>query len=195
MSEINIDKMKRVLKENLKYPENPRNMTGSRWFGEVLEKQVREILKENFEDASDPTSSRSIEDVSIGNTFIDTKTSDESKDFKMPNMISIALLRKHIINKDKPLIYNFIIYNSETEEIVDNFLLNVYELNWDYLSIQNLGKGQLQINNMKKFLENPKSDMTKEEWISTLRKNAINFYKMLEIKTKKRGEAWSTWKT
>ena len=47
---------------------------------------------------------------------------------------------------------------------------------------------------MKKFLENPKSNMAKEEWIDTLKQKAIVFYKQLEAKTKKRGEYWNTWK-
>jgi len=190
---ISKEKLEQVLKENLKYPES--NNLQQRGIADKIEEECTKIFKQHFEDVNDPTSRRSIEDVSIGATFIDTKTSDESLKFKMPNMISISRLKKDIIDNDKELVYNFVIYNSENNEIVDNFLLNVYELNWNHLAIQNLGVGQLQIKNMKKFLENPKSDMSKEEWIDTLRENAIDFYKKLEMKTKKRGEVWNTWKT
>jgi|TARA_R110000787_G_C13391408_1_gene442671 hypothetical protein len=189
---ISTARLGQVLKENLIYPES--SNLQQRGIADKIEEECTLILKQHYEDVNNPTSRRSIEDVSIGDTFIDTKTSDESLNFKMPNMISIARLRKDIIDNNKELVYNFVIYNSKNKEIVDNFVLNVFELNWEHLAIQNLGQGQLQIKNMKKFLENPKSNMAKEEWIDTLKQKAIVFYKQLEAKTKKRGEYWNTWK-
>lgn len=189
---ISTARLSQVLKENLTYPES--SNLQQRGIADKIEEECTFIFKQHYEDVNNPTSRRSIEDVSIGDTFIDTKTSDESLNFKMPNMISIARLRKDIIDNNKELVYNFVIYNSENKEIVDNFVLNVFELNWEHLAIQNLGQGQLQIKNMKKFLENPKSNMAKEQWIDTLKQKAIVFYKQLEAKTKKRGEYWNTWK-
>tara|TARA_Y100000114_G_C11689954_1_gene293044 strand:+ start:39 stop:626 length:588 start_codon:yes stop_codon:yes gene_type:complete len=182
--------VEQTLKENLKYPES-KNLQ-QRGIADKIEERCTEILKENFEDVNDPTSRRSIEDVSIGNTLIDTKTSDEALTFKMPNMISIDRLRS-VIKDNKQLFYNFVIYNSESNQIIDNFVLNVFELNWEYLSIQNLGKGQLQITDMKKFLQDPKSKQTKQQWIETLKQNAITFHKNVEIKAQKRQKEWGNW--
>ena len=182
--------VEQTLKQNLKYPES-KNLQ-QRGIADKIEERCTEILKENFEDVNDPTSRRSIEDVSIGNTLIDTKTSDEALTFKMPNMISIDRLRS-VIKDNKQLFYNFVIYNSESNQIIDNFVLNVFELNWEYLSIQNLGKGQLQITDMKKFLQDPKSKQTKQQWIETLKQNAITFHKNVEIKAQKRQKEWGNW--
>lgn len=189
---INTTKLSKVLKENLKYPES-KNLQ-QRGIADKIEKECTSIFKQNFNDVKDGSSRRSIEDVSIGDTFIDTKASDKALDFSMPNMISIDRLRHKIIEIDKELIYNFVIYNSENKEIIDNFLLNVFELNWKHLAIQNIGLGQLQIKDMKKFLENPKSNTTKEEWIKTLKEKSIDFYKAQAKKSEKRGEEWGTWK-
>ena len=68
--------------------------------------------------------------------------------------------------------------------------MNIYELNWGYLQIQNLGKGQLQITNMAQFLTNPKTSLTKQEWLDKLKQEAIMFYTKLEIKTIKRKQLW-----
>jgi hypothetical protein len=180
-----------LLSETLKYPES-KNLQ-QRGIADKIEDTCTLILKEHIKEAQDPSSRRSIEDVSIGKILIDTKTSDEALDFKMPNMISIDRLRKNIINEDKELWYNFVIYNSKEKKIKDVFLLNYYELNWDYLSIQNLGKGQLQIRNMKEFLENPISKLSKDHWINKFKEQAILFYKKVEIDAVKRQNEWKKW--
>jgi hypothetical protein len=104
----------------------------------------------------------------------------------MPNLISIDRLRK----LDKPLLYNFIKYDSVKKQILDVVVLNVYELNWEHLKIQNLGAGQLQIKDMISFYESPKTSMTKEEWIERLKKEAVVFYDNLVRKTEKRKKQW-----
>jgi hypothetical protein len=91
---------------------------------------------------------------------------------------------------NKPLIYNFVKYNSIEKKIIDIIVLDVYELNWEHLSIQNLGVGQLQIKNMVSFFESPKTSLTKDEWIDRLGKEAISFYSKLITKTENRKKKW-----
>lgn len=179
-----IHNLDNVLKEHLRYPES-KNLQ-QRGIADKIEERCNLIIKQNFPDVQDPRSRRSIEDITIGETYVDHKSSDEALDFKMPNLISIDRL----INIDSPLVYNFIIYNSEDKTIVNNFSMSVYELNWDHLSIQNLGKGQLQIKNMKQFLQSPKTDLSKEEWIERLKAEAIVFYDNLLKKTQDRKKFW-----
>ena len=95
---------------------------------------------------------------------------------------------------DRPLFYNFIVYDSKEKQIIKTFALNVYELNWDHLKIQNLGKGQLQIINMAKFLESPTTTMTKDLWLNKLKENAILFYKKVQKDAEKRQKEWHQWK-
>ena len=176
-----------VLKEHLKFPES-KNLQ-QRGIADKIEDLCNEIIKEHFDDVADAKSNRSIEDVSIGNIYIDHKSSDASRDFKMPNMISIDRLKK----LDRRLIYNFIVYNSKDKTILKTFALDVYELNWDHLKIQNLGKGQLQITDMAKFLESPTTNMTKEEWLNKLKEQAILFYKKVQKDAEKRQQEWQQW--
>jgi len=179
-----IAELDNLLEKRLSYPED-KNLQ-QRGLADKIEERCNLIIKQNFPNVVDPRSRRSIEDITIGDTYVDHKSSDEALEFKMPNLISIDRL----IHLDRPLVYNFIIYNSDMKIIVKNFSLNVYELNWDHLSIQNLGKGQLQIKCMKDFLENPKSTMTKQEWIDKLKVEAIAFYDKLITKTQDRKSFW-----
>ena len=172
------------LKKELKFPDS--KGIQQRGIADKIEDACNEILTANFDDVRPPRSRRSIEDVSIGNTYVDHKTSDAALDFKMPNMISIDRLRK----LDRELIYNFVVYDSVKKEIINTFALDVYELNWDYLKIQNLGKGQLQITNMVEFLKNPKTTMTKDQWLERLRDEAVAFYKKVQKDAEKRQKEW-----
>jgi hypothetical protein len=180
---MNKTKLNTLLKEKLVFPAG---LHGQRSYGDVLEHQANELITESFSNVDQPRSVRSIEDLTVDDCYVDHKTSDEALKFKMPNLISIDRL----IKIDKPLYYNFIIYNSEEQTIVKNFVLSVYELNWEHLAIQNLGKGQLQIKSMKEFLKSPTSKVSKEEWLSKLKEEAIAFYKKIEQVSAKRADQW-----
>lgn len=178
-------KLTEVLSKNLEFPDS-KNLQ-QRGIADKIEDACNQIIKENFEDVTPAKSNRSIEDINIGNVYVDHKSSDAARDFKMPNLISIARLKK----LDRELYYNFIVYDSKEKKIIKTFVLDVYELNWDHLKIQNLGKGQLQIVNMVKFLESPKSTLTKDEWINKLKQEAIAFYKKVQVDAKKRESEWA----
>lgn len=172
-----------VLREQLIFPES-QNLQ-QRGIADKIEDQCAQLLMENFVSAP-PTSRRSIEDVNVENTYVDIKTSDAALKFKMPNMISIDRLRK----LDRDLIYSFVIYDSNRKSILNTFSLYVYQLNWDHLAIQNLGKGQLQIRNMTEFLKSPVTSLTKEEWLSRLQKEAVAFYQKVQADAIKRENEW-----
>jgi hypothetical protein len=177
----------KIISENLQFPET-KNLQ-QRGIADRIEDSCNQIIKENFDNVKDARSNRSIEDISIGDIYIDHKSSDASRKFKMPNMISIDRLKK----LDRPLIYNFIVYDSKEKKILKTFALDVYELNWEHLKIQNLGKGQLQITNMAKFLESPTTTMSKEQWLNKLKTEAILFYKKVQKDAEKRQKEWQLW--
>ncbi len=180
-------KLTEELKANLKFPES-KNLQ-QRGIADKIEDACNAIIKEKFNDVIPASSRRSIEDITIGDTYVDHKTSDAALDFKMPNMISIDRLKK----LDRELIYNFVIYDSNKKEIIETFALNVYELNWEHLKIQNLGKGQLQITSMVQFLKSPKSNLTKGQWLNKLKEEAILFYKKVQKDAEKRQKEWQQW--
>jgi hypothetical protein len=172
-----------ILRERLQFPEN--SNIQQRGIADKIEDACNRILSEHFT-TTPARSRRSIEDITVNGSYVDHKTSDESLDFKMPNLISIDRL----ISLDKELLYNFVVYNSQKKTITKVFVLGVHELNWDHLSIQNLGVGQLQITNMRDFILNPRTVYTREEWIDRLKMEAIKFYDKLIEKTQKRRQKW-----
>lgn len=181
------NQLQTLIREHLAYPESA--SLQQRGIADRIEDACNQIIRKNFSDVRPARSRRSIEDVSIGDVYVDHKTSDRALDFKMPNLISIDRLQK----LDRELLYNFVIYDSSTQEINDVMVLTVYELNWDHLAIQNLGAGQLQISNMAAFLDNPRSDLTPVRWMERLRTEAIGFYQRLARKTQQRQEKWEKW--
>ena len=179
------EQLTKCLKQHLTFPDS--DNLQQRGIADRIEHECNRIIKDNFSDVMPAVSRRSIEDISVSGSYVDHKTSDVALDFKMPNMISIDRLRK----LDRDLVYNFVIYDSRARTIVDTFALDVYELNWDYLKIQNLGKGQLQITNMAAFLANPRSQLSKEEWLQRLRTAARDFYAKVQRDAERRQREWS----
>jgi hypothetical protein len=102
----------KILEKNLRYPED-KNLQ-QRGIADKIEEACNTIITKNFENVCKAKSRRSIEDINIGNVYIDHKTSDASLKFKMPNLISIDRL----IKLDRELFYNFIIYSSEEKKIL-----------------------------------------------------------------------------
>lgn len=178
------NEIQKCLLENLTFPEA--SQLQQRGIADKLEQRCNDILIGAFSDVVPAKSRRSIEDITVNGCYVDHKTSDVALDFKMPNLISIDRLRK----LDKPLYYNFIKYDSSVGKILDVMVLNVFDLNWRHLSIQNLGAGQLQIKSMVDFFESPTNDMTKDEWMARLHTEAIRFYDRLIVKTENRKRLW-----
>ena len=75
------------------------------------------------------------------------------KKFKMPNLISIAVLKEKFYSEE--ILYSFVTYSSKQHKILDSHLFYIWELPWEHLKIQNLGKGQLQIKIFKLHLSKP----------------------------------------
>lgn len=187
---MNTNKLTKILKKNLQFPEG-RLGEDQRSYAAVLENQANTIIQESLKfKVNEALSVKSLDDITIDENFIDHKTTDESRGFKMPNMISIDRFYKKIIMEDKSLYYNFIVYNSEEKKLVDTFILNVFELNWEHLQMANIGKGQLQIKNMKNFLDSPTTNISKEEWITRFMQESISFQKKVQQVAKNRELLW-----
>jgi|TARA_B110000438_G_scaffold260542_1_gene270667 hypothetical protein len=166
-----------------------------RGIASVIEQNVIDVLSKTSLNIELSKSVKSMADITVNNIPIDIKASDASKKFKMPNLISIDVLRKKVLDKNLPLIYLFVVYDSNQKKILNIFTRVITELNWDYLHIQNLGKGQLQIKNFEDFYNSldKKSKLTENAWKDKLRNESINFYKKLTKKTEKRIAGWKTW--
>jgi hypothetical protein len=134
-------------------------------------------------------SKRSIEDVQIvdGERVykVDVKSHDVNGNFSMPNMISISRLKRFYIDPNNFFVIVMVSYhNDDKVSVIDDIVVNYIEdLSWDIIKIQNLGKGQIQIENMKNELKF--FDGSRREWLEKLRDNAIEYYRKLITKIEK----------
>tara|TARA_A200000113_G_scaffold209721_1_gene208997 strand:- start:10 stop:558 length:549 start_codon:yes stop_codon:yes gene_type:complete len=129
-----------------------------------------------------PETVRTIEDVSIGDRLIDIKTRDINREFSMPNLISVDRLRK---SKDKNIQYHFIDYKvvdgatgftGKLVEITGQSIIDVWDIDWTVLKIQNLGKGQLQLCGVKDYNIIPRWVKGKDKWFERLETEMKAFY-------------------
>jgi hypothetical protein len=134
-------------------------------------------------------SKRSIEDVQIvdGERVykVDVKSHDVNGNFSMPNMISISRLKRFYIDPNNFFVIVMVSYhNDDKVSVIEDIVVNYIEdLSWDIIKIQNLGKGQIQIENMKNELKF--FDGSRREWLEKLRDNAIEYYRKLITKIEK----------
>lgn len=165
-----------------------------RGYASALEKQFTDTCKDNFE-CKEASSVRSTDDITIiwyeNGILTDYKTQDIDKAFSMPNLISIAVLKKKFWKED--ILYTFQMYSSEQHKVLDSHLFYIWELPWEHLKIQNLGQGQLQIKNMKNFINDigNHSTCSKDQWYREFAKQGKIFYNELLIITEKRLEEWT----
>lgn len=140
---------------------------------------------------------RSIEDIEIrfneGVYKIDIKTHDVNRDFSMPNLISIDRARKYLINPNNHIIYIFIDYavTDDVVNIINVIVKSIESLDWSYLAIQNLGKGQLQIKSGMSGGLFFNDNVTRKEWMDMLLKEGKDYYQKLILKVTEYINNWN----
>jgi hypothetical protein len=173
-----------------------------RGVGDLVEQKVNSILLnhplEFVTEALEARSKKSLEDVTwkVNNTtyWIDVKTHyiQDVTGFSMPNMSSIEKLRKLFKQPNEELLYIMVDYtrNDNLVVISEIKVFFIWELDWSVLSIQNLGRGILQIkDNNKPLVFTGKG---KEDWFGNLTKHAIAFH-LKQIKhQQKLADIWET---
>jgi hypothetical protein len=188
--------IERIIKENLQNFELT-SAFGQRSVGDKIENDCSNIIKDVFGEQFRPASSkRSVEDLSIvteDKTYlIDVKTHylQEEEGFSMPNLISVKRLRKILKDDRKELIYIFVDYKRENDEVIiqDVLVKYVYDFDWGILGIGALGNGQLQIKNANKEIKS--TDIGKEEWTNILVNNVKDFYRKEIIKIEEKLKSW-----
>lgn len=99
------------------------------------------------------------------------------------NLMSIDRVRKILQQETNHIIYIFIGYKLDVNDltITHLYINNIENINWDCLTIQNLGKGQLQMkNNSEPITFN--DNVTRKDWLDELKKQAINYYDKMILK-------------
>jgi hypothetical protein len=188
-----IDIKKTINKEITNYLtlEHMNSGLDQRAFASELEKQFTDLAHQKLDNTTQASSVKSTDDVTIGGTLVDVKTTNKDGKFKMPNLISIDKLKKIFHNTQ--LLYSFVVYSAKELKVFETHSYYIWELPWNHLAIQNLGKGQLQIKSMKKFLDdiNNFPKVSKDEWYKELEVQGSLFYQKLLKKTEKRLEEWN----
>jgi hypothetical protein len=158
-----------------------------RSIGDLIEYKIKSILfslKENpiIKEIKEPKSAKSTEDVTIINNddhifYIDSKSHNINSEFSMPNLISIEKLRKLFNSENEDIIYVFISYEKHGQDIlIKNIRVKyIWEISFDSLRIGSLGKGQLQISDMKKELLF--TDIGKQLWFEQLKIKSTEYHK------------------
>lgn len=169
-----------------------------RGIADLIEDQAKEMILSLDEQGfitEEATSVRAIEDVQIKDKNqlykVDVKSHFLDADFSMPNLVSVDRIRRFYEDENNHILYVFIDYSTdnETTTIENVIVCFIEELDWDILAIQNLGKGQLQIKNMKNGLSF--TDIGREAWIETLKVKVKLFYENQLEKISKYIKEWN----
>jgi hypothetical protein len=166
-----------------------------RGIADIIEIIVSDIIlnlkHQSIKESYEAKSKRSIEDVGLVTTEyddikIDIKTHDSDSDLSMPNLISISRIKKFYENDRNLLLYVFVKYvsNNNVIQILDTKVKAIEQLNWECLTIGNLGKGQLQVKNMDEI--SFQNHMTRSDWVERLSYDVVLYYQSLvnKIQTK-----------
>ena len=166
-----------------------------RGVADIIEVRVSKILLKlkhhSIKESYEAKSKRSIEDVGLITTDyddikIDIKTHDAKSELSMPNLISISRLKKFYGNDRNLLLYIFVKYINygHSVQILNVQVKSVEQLDWECLTIGNLGKGQLQVRNMDEI--SFQNHMTRKDWMERLSCDVVIYYQSLvnKIQTK-----------
>jgi len=166
-----------------------------RGIADIIEVKVSNIIQRlkdpSIKESYEAKSKRSIEDVGLvtndyDDVKIDIKTHDSESELSMPNLISISRLKKFYKNDRNLLLYVFVKYINygHSIQILDVQVKSIEQLNWECLTIGNLGKGQLQVKNMDEI--SFQNYMTRNDWMERLSYDVVIYYQSLinKIQTK-----------
>ena len=117
-----------------------------RGIADIIEVIVSDILlnlkHQSIKESYEAKSKRSIEDVGLITTDyddikIDIKTHDAESELSMPNLISVARIKKFYENDRNLLLYVFVKYvsNNNVIQILDTKVKAIEQLNWECLTI------------------------------------------------------------
>lgn len=123
---------------------------------------------------------------------IDINTHDVEKVISLPSLMSIKRAKDFLSNYNNFITYIFVDYKILSDndfEIVNIQVQNIETLDWSYLSIQNLGKGQLQMKNISDKLTF-NNNITRREWLTLLNHKGSEYYNNLLLKITEYKSKW-----
>ena len=162
---------------------NEKNITS------IIEKVVKDVLL-NMNNTDGlvvyEKTGRTFEDVEIIDDDelykIDINLHDTDKVISLPSLMSISRIKDFLTNNKNHIVYIFVDYKIISDELTiwDIHVQTIESLDWSYLSIQNLGKGQLQMKNVMELSFN--DNVTRREWLNILKQKGSIYYNNLLLK-------------
>lgn len=164
-------------------------------FGFLTKMCIDEILKLNDELVYVSLNTNGDIDLKINDEkyLFDIKTQDINKTYSFPNLLSIKKAKDLLTNDKQHLYYIFVEYEDLSNKIrIDNIRVQKIEsFEWSYLYIQNIGRGQLQIKNITRNEFQFNNQITRSEWLNTLKEKGIEYYDSLMLKVVEYKTEWS----
>ena len=118
--------------------------------------------------------------------MFDIKIYDDNSSSSVSNLMSINRI-KTVLENNNDIYFIFIKYvNGKIEDIR---LQSLYSLKWNYILIQNLGKGQMQIKNLSDYTSYD-DFKTKEIWINEFKEKVLIYYDKLILKITENKSYW-----
>ena len=156
-----------------------------------INERIKNIL--NKYDSYECKNKRSFEDFEIiddNNIYkIDINVYDINKSISFPSLLSIQRAKSFLSNNNNHIIYIFIGHKNNTINKID--VQNIESLDWNYLSIQNLGKGQIQMKNISPDKLTFNNDVNRKEWLYLLNKKGSEYYDKLILKITEYKTKWN----
>ena len=153
-----------------------------------IEHAVREMLLSSDRRFAPPVGVRASGDILFRDDVlchINIKTTDISKDFHMPNLISAANLKK-ILDRGERFYLLRVLH--ESGEIRSKEFWDIREIDWKHLQLGALGTGQIQIRNGLNPLT--AHEHTLEDWVKEWRQQMQRFYRKEIDKANRRLMEW-----
>lgn len=141
------------------------------------------------------TNIRSFEDLEIkhGDKLykIDINSRNVDEVISLPSLMSIKRAKDFLIDYNNFILYIFVDYKLTDNDtnIVKISVQPIESLEWEYLSIQNLGRGQLQMKNVSKELTF-NNDISRRDWLKLLTIKGSEYYSNLILKITEYKSKW-----
>lgn len=161
------------------------NGTQQRTIGDLIEyklnQQIKLLCHHTNYTFNDDVGKKSTGDCIItkdsDTLLIDCKTHNKHSKMSMPNLISMKKLFNLLENNNEQLIYVICKY-TRTDNLVHDItvsVINLINLDEQYLGIGNLGNGQLQIKNLNNSDSLNETNNTKSSFNKIMIKKYVNF--------------------
>lgn len=166
----------------------PADFGSQRTSADQIEHAVRQMLLQSDQRFRPPVGVRASGDILFDADalcHINIKSTDLSKEFHMPNLISAENLRK-ICDRQERFYLLRILHRSG--EIISKEFWQITEIEWGNLQLGALGTGQIQIRNGLNPLTPHAGD--RDSWMQQWREHMISFYTKEISKAERRRASW-----